>query len=386
MLLPRLPRAFTRKFHKIENKRERTIQGNFLIPVPPGSEIPNVFPKRVELGEVLVETGSLRILAPVNGVASLTESRSHFQIKQDGGWRTQSPYSSKSYTYEELLNTFQKGALASLDFPSVSLQTYFSYFSSQKEFNIILSPYSRYNHLDFKEMIESEMADAFSQFGALLQSVFPKAVLQNYFLAEKLEYKHPDGIPEYLIHTKMGLGIEEANHSLRHCELLYLGAETIFHILRMLYYGEPFTRRHLSVCLVDKKGRLDTEPRQFLLTNGQALDFIPQNIDQRYKVASFQGMFEPIQSVEIHSLGNFNIYEHYNLTLYERLPVIRNEFACIDCYECNTYCPTKANPLALVKTREDEFLKSSCIECGICTLYCPSGIDIRARILEAKES
>ncbi|BDA77677.1 oxidoreductase [Leptospira kobayashii] len=384
MFFPRLPRTFTRKFHKAENKRERTIQGSFLIAVPSGSKITEIYPKRVSLGEVLIDSGALRILAPVNGVATLTEDGTHFQIKQDGVWKTSSPFQNRNYSFAEVLEKFVEGALASLDFPNLSLLKLFSSFSPENHFKIVISPFTRYNHLSFDEMIVAEMKEPLDQFLLLLKSTFPKAEILSHIDSGKIPYSHPLGIPEFFIHKITGEDIPSVNEQIQNNRILFLGPETIYHILRSLYYDEPFTRRHLSVCLVDRKGRMDTESRQFLLTNGQSLDFIRQNNDKRYKVASFQSMFDSVNALDINSLGNFNIYEHYLLLLYERLPVVRNEFACIDCNECNTYCPTNANPFALVKKRFEDFEKESCIECGICTVYCPSGIDIRSRILEVK--
>lgn len=108
--------------------------------------------------------------------------------------------------------------------------------------------------------------------------------------------------------------------------------------------------------------------------------FIPANLDKRYKIASFQTVYEEVKPMDVLSLGYFNIYEQYSITLYEKLPASRKEFSCIDCMECNNYCPTHANPVQLIKGRVEEFEKSQCISCGICTVYCPSGIDIRKRI------
>ncbi len=385
MVFPRLPRSFTRKFHKTENKRERTIQGNFLIPVPPGSQVLDDFPKRVSLGEVIASTPNLRILSPVNGLVALTEDRSHFQIKQDGAWTTASPFLRRVCSYESFIADCKEGALASLDFPDLPLDTYFSAFSKSDSFEIFLAPFSRYNNLPFLEIIENEMAEASLEFVQTLAEIFPNAKIHNFLNSKEHRFVHPEGIPEYFVSKQLKSDIKTITASIESKKILYLGPETLYHILRMVYYREPFTRRHLYVCLVDRKGRIDTESRYFLLTNGQSLDFIIQNFDKRYKVASFQSMYEAISPHDIHALGNFNIYKHSILVLYERLPVVRKAFACIDCFECNTYCPTNANPYAIVKGSADLFLNSQCIQCGICTLYCPSGIDLRTKITGAKQ-
>jgi ferredoxin len=382
---PRLHRSFTRKFHKTENKRERTIQGNFLIPVPKGQVVPDLFPKRVTLGETLLDTQNLRILAPVNGLASLTSDGSYFQIKQDGAWNTASPFLMRSHTYESFLEDCREGALSSLDFPDLPLDKYFLHFKKEDSFDVYFSPFTRYNHLPFLDIILSEMNEAMSEFEKLIKTIFPNATLHNYLQAKGADFSHPDGIPEYFISRKKNISILESKIALDSRKILYLGPETVYHILRMLYFREPFTRRHLYVCLVDRKGRIDTESRYFLLTNGQSLEFIIQNFDKRYKIASFQSMYEAGASLDIHSLGNFNIYEHNTLLLYERLPVLRNAFPCIDCHECNTYCPTQANPYSLTSGNIENFQKLQCIECGICTLYCPSGIDLRTMILGVKK-
>lgn len=105
-------------------------------------------------------------------------------------------------------------------------------------------------------------------------------------------------------------------------------------------------------------------------------------MDKRYKIASFDTVFEAIQPMDVQSLGYFNIYDHYSITLYEKLPISRKEFSCIDCMECNQYCPTQANPIQLIKGKKEEFDKDKCVSCGICSVYCPAGIDIRKRIEE----
>lgn len=382
MLFPRLPRAFARKFHKTENKRERTIQGQFLIPVPSGSVLSDSYPTRVSHGQLMLSHNGTKVLAPVNGVATLTPDQKFFQIKQDGSWSTNSVYKYQSYDVHTMLQVFDDGALASLDLINTPLKDYFLKFKTNSSFTLILSPFSRYQHLDFEEMTLSSMKEAFYSFVELLNSIFPKADVKNYFEIPDLQYEHPNGIPEYFLHKQFQWDVVKAKKSLQSNEVLYLGAETIYHILRKLYYGEPFTKRHLAVFLVDRKGRMDLEPRQYFLTNGQSLAFIPANMDKRYKIASFDTVFEAIQPMDVQTLGYFNIYEHYSITLYERLPISRKEFSCIDCMECNQYCPTQANPIQLIKGKKEEFDKDKCVSCGICSVYCPAGIDIRKRIEE----
>lgn len=380
MLFPRLPRAFARKFHKTENKKERTIQGQFLIPVPAGSVLSDSYPTRVTHGQVMLAHNGKKVLAPVNGVASLTADQKYFQIKQDGSWSTTSPYHFRQYDFPTLLESFDEGALYSLDLMETPLKDYFQKFKKDSSFKIVLSPFCRYQHLNFEEMILRDMKDAYLSFIDLLKSIFPKAEVSNFFEVSSLDFKHPNGIPEFFLHKQFHEPVDKTRKSLIQHEVLFLGAETIFHILRKLYYNEPFTKRHLAVFLVDRKGRMDLEPRQFFLTNGQALAFIPANLDKRYKIASFETVFEEVEPLDVGSLGYFNIYEHYSITLYEKLPAARKEFSCIDCMECNNYCPTHANPVQLIKGKVEEFEKNQCISCGICTVYCPSGIDIRKRI------
>lgn len=380
MLFPRLPRAFARKFHKTENKKERTIQGQFLIPVPAGSVLSDSYPTRVTHGQVMLAHNGKKVLAPVNGVASLTPDQKYFQIKQDGSWSTTSPYHFRQYDFPTLLESFDLGALYSLDLIETPLKDYFQKFKKDSTFKIVLSPFCRYQHLNFEEMILRDMKESYLAFNELLKQIFPKAEVSNFFEQPSLDFEHPNGIPEFFLHKQFHETVDKTRKSLFNHDILFLGAETIFHILRMLYYNEPFTKRHLAVFLVDRKGRMDLEPRQFFLTNGQSLAFIPANLDKRYKIASFQTVFEEVKPMDVSSLGYFNIYEQYSITLYEKLPASRKEFSCIDCLECNNYCPTHANPVQLIKGRVEEFEKSQCISCGICTVYCPSGIDIRKRI------
>lgn len=73
------------------------------------------------------------------------------------------------------------------------------------------------------------------------------------------------GFLNIFCHKQFQWDVLKSKKALNTYEVLYLGAETIYHLLRKLYFGEPFTKRHLAVFLVDRKGRMDLEPRQYFL-------------------------------------------------------------------------------------------------------------------------
>lgn len=379
-MFPRLPRAFARKFHKTENKRERTIQGQFRIPIPTGARLSQDFPSRVTVGMVLAEKEKNKVLSPVYGVAKVSPEGDAFLIQQDGSWSTKAEFSIPKITAKEFIESLDSGGLYSLDFANLSLAQYLEPLLGSSNVKLVLSPFCRFQHLDFEELIFSECKEAFSAFLEMLNELFPKVQLCNFFGDNKLIYKHPLGFPEYFLSHKLPYDISSAKAALIDKSVVYLGAETIYHLLKRIFYKEPFTKRHLSVFLVDKKGRMDTEPRQYFLTNGQDLQFLLKNVDKEFFAASFESVYDEVEPVQMKELGFFDIYKQFLITFYERKAVRQKPFLCIECMECNYYCPTSANPFQLVKGNSESFLYENCIQCGICTVYCPSGINIRELI------
>ncbi|MCX7999790.1 MAG: 4Fe-4S dicluster domain-containing protein, partial [Leptospiraceae bacterium] len=65
--------------------------------------------------------------------------------------------------------------------------------------------------------------------------------------------------------------------------------------------------------------------------------------------------------------------------------ITSHERICIDCNDCNYFCPVQANPKELLNRNKSSFLAEKCIECGLCSVFCPSHIDFARRIRELKE-
>ena len=68
----------------------------------------------------------------------------------------------------------------------------------------------------------------------------------------------------------------------------------------------------------------------------------------------------------------------------------KQESNCIRCGKCVEYCPAKLAPILISENlNKPEKIKKlepcKCIECGLCSYICPAKINLREKVLEAKQ-
>ena len=329
------------------------------------------FPRRVLSGEPIFEIDHCLVLSPVNGIARNTESG--ISITQDGLLQQRQLSEKKEFSYDEILDKVRAMSIISLDFPCQPLVGLFQK-AKTEEFDIIFSPFSRTNNIDFAAMIMNELKDEFMQFKGNLMTVFRGSPFKDFIGPANLKYQYPDGIPEFFIQ-------KFTDTSVIPDKTLYLGAETIYHMLRALYLNIPFYQRYITVNFADKWGNVDIGNEAYLVFNGQSLNFIKNKIPAKYNYFTYNSFYESNEVFSRDDQFYIDIFRDYSITFfekkYERSPV------CLDCNYCNYLCPVGANPYLLV-SRESGFKKELCFDCGICSVHCPGGVNLRQKIKDVK--
>ena len=64
------------------------------------------------------------------------------------------------------------------------------------------------------------------------------------------------------------------------------------------------------------------------------------------------------------------------------------ENSCLRCSKCIQNCPAYIEPVLIKDASHDELVKlhpEKCIECGICSYICPAKINLREKVINAKE-
>ncbi|WCL48748.1 4Fe-4S dicluster domain-containing protein [Leptospira sp. GIMC2001] len=336
----------------------------------------------MRLGDPIAFVGNRKILSSSNGIAEFNAGeRNYFKITQDGGLENKNEFIDENFNSNGFFNRLEKNGIYSLDFPDTPLWDYLSQFASTANAELILSPYSRNRSPDFQKLIQNDYSNELKLVENLFTKLFPERKIHSYFHLDPKKYSYPMGIPNYFIEYIAGFKVlSNLNDSNR---IFYLGSETIWHLIRALYFDLAFTKRHLAVFCIDSNGSLDARERNFLLSNGQSFQFTEKLFKKKYKSFSIGNFFQPTEILTNVKDHYFDIYEENSLTFYQSKPRDFLELPCTECFDCNTFCPTGANPLGLILNNR-EFQKNLCVECGICTALCPSGIDIQKKILVSK--
>lgn len=381
MRFPRTIRSFSRIHHEKGEKNETLIEGSFYLGLTEKARLVGEYPRRVRLGDCLAYVEDCKLLSPANGIAVQERIRNNnfLKITQDGGLEPPHEFNQVPEDQNTFFNLLDKNGLHSLDFENTSLVTLFKNFSSVKNSELILSPFSLYQSPNFQELVWKDYRKEWDFLVGLLEKIFPDKKIHNYWNQENLKYSYPMGIPDYFSDRIAGFSILGENPK-DVGRIFYLGSETIWHMIRGLYYDLPFTRRHLSVYCVDRAGRIDGRERSFLLSNGQSFRFLQEIFAKDYNYYSLDHFFNPTKIYYKDDNQFFDIFEDSTVAFYTSPPKPTTELPCTECNECSYHCPTLANPSALMSEISDFDVKS-CVFCGLCNLYCPSGIDLRKRIL-----
>ncbi len=386
MFYPQLPLPSAGFSSEKKKKKELTLQGIFTIPLP-NQLASQEFPRRVSFGERLGETDSAwSVLSPINGIVSLSKDRKTMQLNQDGEWLSKKDYRPRLMDYSEFLEKLKIFGLLHLDFPQTTLVSCFDGSVARPPETIVFSPFTKHNHLNSRDIFSDEELLGVQFLKNQLLAFFPKARILDLLSESKQEFHEPLGNHEFFLSQNLNLTISQVRQKIKDKALFFFGPETLFHLVRALYYSIPFVKRHLVVFLMDYSGKVQPIRREYFLSNGQSLQFLVDEYKEKYATASFESVYEVASPMEIEKLSYFQIQNHSFLILTKGKERERNPFPCIQCLECNGLCPTKANPYALILEEPGRFNKGDCIECGLCTVHCPSGIDLRFMITEAKQN
>jgi ferredoxin len=379
---PRPNRSFSRRHHEKGEKSETLLEGSFQLKNLKNSTLVGEYPRRVSIGDVLAHSGNQNILSPVNGIVNsvLEGENPYLIITQDGGIESPLEFKEFSPDLTAFLSVLEKNGLYSLDFDGIFLSEYFRKFQNVANSELVLSPFTKSQTPDFYKILSRDFPKEIQLLVELLGKIFPDKKVISYLESKSLKYRYPMGIPDYFVDQVAGyslLGDEPKDQG----RIFYLGGETIWHLIRGIFYDLAFTKRHLSVFCVDKNGSLDGKERNFLLSNGQSLQFLDRIFAKKYKYYSLDNFFSPSRILDKAEPHYFNIFEDSSIVFYMAKPKKHSELPCTECWECSYHCPTLANPIGLILSTET-FFDSSCVYCGLCTVHCPSGIDLRKRILE----
>lgn len=344
------------------------------------------FPRRVELGEVVLRNEDIQILSPLDGIAELETSK-RIRIRPDGKLNFPLEHNLKEYSFSEFCDKLEKLGIVSLDFENTpSLSKLIQEFQDKEDSIIVFAPFTESHFIDFRTKILEKHKSELQTFIQNLSKFFPKSQLYNFFSNSKdfKTYVYPRGNPNYFLSRYCN---QPLNTKISFKKVLYLGPETLYHIIQALYYSLPFVERSISIHVINQDGFLEGEPRVYKIKNGTNLNIFLSMIREKYgyKYFTINSFFGKYPVYEIGAEFIFDIYNYNAIIICESLVTGRKETLCIDCNDCNYFCPVYANPRALLNKNKSSFSSEQCIECGLCSVFCPSHIDFFNRIKEFKQ-
>lgn len=336
------------------------------------------YPRRVTIGESLFQKDKLKILSPINGIAYLSPEGESVQLRIDGNLNHKPKYVRRDLSLMEIKDLLDEYGVVSLDFPGELLSFFFEQFKEGKDSSIILAPLCSESEIDFKSILLNQYKPELESLKKNLENIFPNSKIYDFLTGKKIAFKYPDGIYKLFLKKYCNIITNETEHN----KILYLGPETIFHAIQALYYNVPFHERNVSVQLITKSGKLDGQPKYFKIKNGTDLSEFLETFKNKYNYNFFtiNTMYLSQPTYNISEKFIFNIYQHHTIFLFPTPFLNSTEGMCIDCGDCNYYCPVNADPLYLLMKNQSMFKKDECVECGLCSVFCPSKIDFHQRI------
>jgi ferredoxin len=343
------------------------------------------FPRRVEIGEVLLKNGEFKVISPVNGIATYDTEKVTLNLRIDGELNFKPTFEKKDYTFLELKSKLDIKGLVSFDFSSLNVSKLLDSFTGKEGSKIVFAPFTSENFIDYKSRILEKYRVEFDAFKTNLTKIFHKSTVFD-FISEKKEidsFSYPDGKPRYFLYKYCQ---EEMLSEVPLERILYLGPETIFHILLAIYHNIPLHERIVSVTIINKKGLLEGESKIYRIKNGTNLTEFLNLIRKQYgyKYFTINSFYEKQPVYEIGADFVFDLFKHHSLIICEQMLSGNQETICIDCNDCSYFCPVSANPRALLDKDNSDFNKDICIDCGLCSVFCPSQIDFSSKILAVK--
>ncbi|MEM7179351.1 MAG: hypothetical protein AAF518_00580 [Spirochaetota bacterium] len=341
------------------------------------------YPKRIQIGDILMGNEQFKKVSPVNGIAKYEQETDTITLTQDGGFHPQNRQNIRNFpNQQEFELTLINSGLTYLDYDGISIQKIFQVLQSEKPCQIILSPFSLQNFFDYRSILQEEYVEAIEAFKKNIISLYPNTEIIDFLADENIQYEYPAGNPRYFLFRYCSFPLEEDPIQ---AGKIYLGAETLYHFLRILYRSIPFYERIITIFIKNKNGELEGEPRHIPLRNGMNLkDFFFQyrNTHKYFTINSFYNQ-NPVYKIGSDFI--LDIYQHESFIICDDIAASSREKICIDCNDCSSYCPVNANPRGILDKGEKNFNHKICLECGICTLFCPAHIDFFARIRELKK-
>ncbi len=343
------------------------------------------FPRRVEIGEILFNNSKSKVLSPINGIAYHDSNQSFISLRIDGELNFKPRYERTEFSLLELKNKLNQLGIISLDFENQPLADLLDEFKGSKDTHIVLAPIISEGTYDYKQLLISKFKPELETFKKNLEKSFPNTKILDFLNDKKTDYNYPDGIYKFFL--KKYCGIELTNIP-DHKKVLYLGPETIYHLLQGIYYNIPFHERIVGIGLLNKRGKLEGETKYFKIKNGTNLTEFFKNFSSNYnyKYITVNSLYKKKEVFDIGKEFIYNIYKYNYFYICETKSTNNSENLCIECGDCNYYCPVDANPRSLLDKDILNFDKNSCLECGLCTVFCPANIDFQTRIKSIKVS
>jgi ferredoxin len=341
------------------------------------------FPRRTNIGDVLFQNEFVKIVSPINGLV-YNDGSDQVKLRIDGELNYKPIFEKRELSKIDFLSKIDTLGIVSLDFLNTTLHDLFNLFQNDKNSKIVFSPFTKEGIYDYSDFLLNKFKMELDTLETYLQKIFPNSQFNNFFNNKLKLYQYPEGNPNYFIYKYLQIPL---TNNFPHDNVLYLGPETIYHLIKGLYYNTPFFERHLSIVMINKYGKREGNTKIYNVKNGTNLTDFINSFKEKYDYKYFiiNSLFEkPI----VHNIGEeftFNIYKHHALILSEQKVDYSTTNICIDCNDCTYFCPVDIDPRSLLDDNKDLFEKDKCIQCGLCSVYCPAQIDFYTLIENQKK-
>lgn len=371
----RIPEKITHR----QGDKSVVLEKPFLFPIDSEAYLEGEYPRRVRRGDLLYSgKDGCRTLSPVPGLAKWDASVSSILIWQDGIWSQAKQAVHLPESVPEFIDKIKHLGLISLESrPAKCLAKTVSKFQGNPDQICVFSPFSQNQYFDYRELVFSEFESEWGEFLSLFSRLYPNVKILDFFSKPFKKFQHPDGLPAFFLQKHCGIASPDFSN------VLFFGAETIYHLLRGLFLSEPFVSRKVAIFYLRQDGKLEREEKSPWIQGGQSLDFLSEHLSEDYRWVNLAAWWkEPVIVSRSEELP-MNLLSIDSVIFLQEEPRKAGKGVCIECAECNVSCPTKAFPLSLV-LENGPFLYQNCVECGICSVVCPSGINFREKIGNAK--